>query len=178
MSKFKVGDTVVIVATIQALEHFHCSYNIREGRSFVIRGIREASGNLQLKNIDGSAFYRAWVRPSMVELVIPKVIPKVTQVIPKVTQVKPKSPRNHYSIQAKRNITREWLALPRGTGGRAKSGAVAALFNKYGVALKSTRHANSLLRGDTGWLQQYNNGGWDTSNAIAFKRTVGIKGVL
>ena len=47
-----------------------------------------------------------------------------------------------------------------------------------GVFIKSTSHANSLLRGDTGWLQQYNNGGWDTSNAVAFKRTVEITGVL
>ena len=68
--------------------------------------------------------------------------------------------------------------MPRGTGGRAKRGAVAALFHKYGVALKSTSHANSLLRGDTGWLYQYKNGGWDTSNAVAFKRTVEIAGVL
>jgi hypothetical protein len=98
-----------------------------------------------------------------------------------VTPSKPKAPRalyTHYSIQAKRNITREYLALPRSSKGYPKRGAVAELFHKYGVALKSPRHANSLLRGDTGWLYQYNNGGWDTSNAIAFKRTVEIAGVL
>ena len=157
MSKFKVGDTVEIIANDRELRAYSCNSDVVKGGAFII--LSNNGNYYQLKNIDNTRISRGWVMPHMIKL-------------------KSKSLRNHYSIQAKRNITREWLALPRGTGGRAKNGAVAALFHKYGVALKSTRHANSLLRGDTGWLQQYNNGGWDTSNAVAFKRTVEIKGVL
>jgi hypothetical protein len=181
MSKCKVGDTVVITALPSALNAFQCSDIIRAGRSFVIRRINDR-GRFQLSNIDGSTFFQAWVIPNMVEL----VIPKVTQVMPKVpkvpkVKVKPKVPSafyTHYSIQAKRNITREYLGLPRCAGGGIKKGVLIPLFAKYGVAVKSPRRASQLLTNTTGWLWQLNNGGWDVSNAVAFKRTVEIAGVL
>jgi hypothetical protein len=175
MKTLNVGTRVVVIASQRDLIADSVHSKVKTGKEYLIGKVDRLDymQPYSLMTLEGHPILSSWVSPDMIQVVKPEV--------PKVPKVSPKAPqrfKTHYSIQAKRNITREYLGLPRCAGGGIKKGVLVPLFAKYGIAVKHPTHAGQLLKDTKGWVWQYLNGGWDTSNAIAFKRTVEIKGVL